>query len=368
MNVSQPHADPELKRLLCLVDEEIDEKAVIKAIQKNPSVARAKYKASYLGPDFPLYIAIKRGASFGVVNAIFRAYPEAVKEKNSEDETILHGACRMAAPFEIVSLLWEGWPDAVNRKNRNGQTPLHCACSNHASVESVTFLMEKCPQALAEKEEMAGQTPLHCACTFSVSHEVVSFLLKACPTVVEEKNKFGQTLLHSMCSINGNPASLDTLLLLLKYHPEAVRIKDNDGRMPLHYACKKRVSIDVVTLLLEKNPSAVEEKDIYGETPLHLMCKYCTPAREKMILSHVSCLVSNRLDRSVATKMMRDFIEIKWQGGLILLFELFPLSVTCLNHIPMSIVPSLLSMMGRHCKILTMSTMMINRQDVLNIY
>jgi hypothetical protein len=51
--------------------------------------------------------------------------------------------------------------------------------------------------------------------------------------------------------------------------PEAAKMKNSDGLLPLHAAyCGEKASLEVVQCLVESWPEAVEIMDSFGRTPL----------------------------------------------------------------------------------------------------
>lgn len=61
--------------------------------------------------------------------------------------------------------------------------------------------------------------------------------------------------------------------LLLEKYPEAVKVKNTDGDLPLHLAIKARKTLDIVLALIEAYPDAVHEHDGEGNTCLHLLAQ-----------------------------------------------------------------------------------------------
>lgn len=95
---------------------------------------------------------------------------------------------------------------------------------------------------------------------------------------------FGNTTLHH-CFAN-NVVHLDAVASLLADHPEYAQMKNQFGRLPLHYALDRiRVNPDGVLLLLRYYPEGVNEVDGEGQTPYDLAVRWKhSNAIKKMIL------------------------------------------------------------------------------------
>ena len=56
---------------------------------------------------------------------------------------------------------------------------------------------------------------------------------------------------------------------LLSAHPEGARVKDKDGRLPLHFACINNAPREAVAALLSAFPDGAREVDRRGRLPFH---------------------------------------------------------------------------------------------------
>ncbi len=84
---------------------------------------------------------------------------------------------------------------------------------------------------------------------------------------------YGNTTLHH-CFAN---SVVDTLIVktLLLEHPEFVGMKNQFGRLPLHYALDRiRVNIDGISLLIDSYPEGVSERDVNGIRPYDIAIKW----------------------------------------------------------------------------------------------
>uniref|UniRef100_A0A7S4VVI8 Uncharacterized protein n=1 Tax=Ditylum brightwellii TaxID=49249 RepID=A0A7S4VVI8_9STRA len=279
----------------------------------------------------------------------------------------------------------------------HGSTLLHRACEKKAPLKVLSWLLKECPEDAKEKDSL-GKTPFHCACEKSATLEFVSLLLKAYPEAAKMKDNDGMTPLHYECE---NGASTDIVLLLLNAFPEAVAEKDDEGRTPLHCLCLKRSlvekeqhamvenvpevayeadhlqsassnipSIKVISLLLERYPLAVTEEDCNGNTPIDFWNEHHSPDHDERIatiLYGIDNLHHDDLDPSIALHIIEEFIQFDWWAGVALAFDLCSSAVEMLDDIPTAAVPTLLSVLVRRCKKLTIWNFIIERQDILKI-
>eukprot|EP00957_Ditylum_brightwellii_P065675 4980681-Ditylum_brightwellii.AAC.1 len=59
-------------------------------------------------------------------------WPNAIKERDRHDQTLLHLACNYSASGDVASLSLTNWPEAIKEKDICGLMPLHCACGFRA--------------------------------------------------------------------------------------------------------------------------------------------------------------------------------------------------------------------------------------------
>ena len=69
-------------------------------------------------------------------------------------------------------------------------------------------------------------------------------------------------LLHDALESKKPDAEVKTLIT-----SAAAKEKDNDGRLPLHWAARENTSAEVVKLVYDAHPGAAKEKDNVGKLP-----------------------------------------------------------------------------------------------------
>uniref|UniRef100_A0A7S4WEB8 Ankyrin repeat protein n=1 Tax=Ditylum brightwellii TaxID=49249 RepID=A0A7S4WEB8_9STRA len=417
--------------------EKFNAKAVMKVITQNPHAATLKYKTKYLEePCYPLHLVICFKSSVNVVDALFRAYPNAIKEKctlsigrpvtplglacssgasvevlslllthhppsvkemNEQNQTLLHVGCKFHLSFESLSLLLETYPNAAIQKDEDGHTPLHIACMNDFKLNTLSSLLQTCPEAAIVKDNR-GNTPLHIACIYQVSLEVLSLLLETCPEAAKEQSNRGSLPLHHACNIR--PLTTETISLLLQKYKAGAVHKNSSGLTPLHIACRHNAPLEVVSLLIKTCPVAAQLKENQGYTPLQLMCwegevNYpiflllldVYPAavlgrdvHGNTLLDHdylpfvvgnlvycVGNMIENHTDKAEVKESMEYFIRVDWWKGVSMALNYQPcLVLEIIDSSASSVFPYLLSMVGRSCKMLTLWSIISNKQDFLS--
>jgi hypothetical protein len=202
----------------------------------------------------------------------------------------LHIACDNTAPLEVVQYLVKQWPEAVKTTNVDGKTPLGYAQNPDArfgrpirkviawlqdvDAGRITFEIpsKQLPVSTPSKPEPEPKLEhdiakqLQSACSEQPQQvDTIRFLVEACPEAVKVPNDNGSLPLHVACAYK---APLDVIQYLVEQWPEAIKTANHNGSLPLHHACKNKVPLDVVEFLVEEWPEAVKIMDSDGRTPL----------------------------------------------------------------------------------------------------
>jgi ankyrin repeat protein len=246
----------------------------------------------------PLMMACEEGQT-GVVKVLLQHVgPEALQETNEHGLTALHYAAMWGHEATVTFLLGEGaqanskdkvgttsfmmaceeghmgvvkvllqhvGAQAFQATDEDGQTALHAAagCGNE---EIVSFLLGQGAQANSRDED--GATPLMMACEEGQTGVVKVLLQHVGPEALQETNEHGLTALHyaAMCGLE------ETATFLLGQGAQA-NSKDKKGITTLMMACAKG-GLGVVGLLLQHiGPEALQERDENGRVALHWACK-----------------------------------------------------------------------------------------------
>mmetsp|Transcript_39947 Transcript_39947/g.58336 ORF Transcript_39947/g.58336 Transcript_39947/m.58336 type:complete len:403 (-) Transcript_39947:72-1280(-) len=331
---------------------------VIDVLSSPVAVKRKCNGATALHIALGFYFKSDQGlnASKDVVALLLRKYPDAAKEKDSEDKTPLQIALENKAPLDVLSLLLHIWPDAAKEKGRDGRNPIHFACRYGSSLDVMFVLLSGWPDAAKQKTKYGG-TPLHLACQYGAPLNVVSALLSSFPDAAREKEVFGRTPLHLAC-LFGSP--LDVMSALLSSFPDALQQKERRGNTPLHLACRYKASMDVIQLLLDEWLKATENRNKHSVESLRSLAS----GKTKRLLFYVSSLFNEEQSNPSPGEIMRIFININWWNGAMLVISRYP-AVTKSLDLDIKVMADFLSIVGKRCSLTTMSYLIQNEPDLL---
>jgi ankyrin repeat protein len=248
-----------------------------------------------------------------MVQCVIEYIPGAARAIDATGATPLHHVCaNKNATLDIVRCVYEGCQEAILVKDEAGQNPLLYLCSNDELDEAIsmgilTLLLEKCPESV-QCCTHEGILPILLACGFcspgfccvlieafpesarhvfrgdmllflisfssevddSVALAVLKLLLEKRPEIVRRVRKEGLSLLH-YAATDEIPRALEICRLLIKALPELVlEHDDEDGFLPLHFACAGG-SLPVVKYILDMCPDAIRgvSRGIIGAFPIH---------------------------------------------------------------------------------------------------
>eukprot|EP00567_Pseudictyota_dubia_P007643 CAMPEP_0197445272 /NCGR_PEP_ID=MMETSP1175-20131217/10532_1 /TAXON_ID=1003142 /ORGANISM="Triceratium dubium, Strain CCMP147" /LENGTH=984 /DNA_ID=CAMNT_0042976205 /DNA_START=119 /DNA_END=3073 /DNA_ORIENTATION=+ len=175
----------------------------------------------------------------------------------------IHLVCKLVdPPLDIVEALVACSPETVRWQDSNGWLPLHHACANNASGEVLKHLIEAFPEGKVA-QDLRHRTPLHFA----------FFRADATPEEgVEEDNgdeaNSGDAREDSPPSGTVGNSMADVVKLLSD--SGAANLPDENGMLPMHYACAYGTSTAVLRVLERAYPKSIAEREKNGRTPLHL--------------------------------------------------------------------------------------------------
>lgn len=144
----------------------------------------------------PLHQACSLKPQVQTVNELVKAYPKAVRTKESFFFRLpLHIACLRGASLDVIQTLLASYPDGARAKAVFDRLPLHYACGSGASRDIVLSLISAFPDGPRTQDEH-GWLALHLACFYNADAEVVQALLESYPDSVSVTTKKGKTPLQ----------------------------------------------------------------------------------------------------------------------------------------------------------------------------
>lgn len=197
---------------------------------------------------------------------------QAAEKTGEYNTTSLHLACRNCPPADVVDVLLSAAPTTVELTDSFGWLPLHYACANGASEDVLRILAEAFPESKTATDRR-GRTPLHFALGNTdrpATPSAVVLLSSTGAAACADEN--GMLPLHYACAYG---ASEEALHVLTDGNVNSIIATDRKGRTPLHFAlgnAERPASPAVVRLLLSQNPDIVNSIDNEGsQLPLHLL-------------------------------------------------------------------------------------------------
>lgn len=170
----------------------------------------------------PLHEAVTVGAPFNVIDAIARAYPEALSKRDIVMKRLpIHLACNreQGVDAKIVSLLGKYYLKSLAEADKLGRVPLHYALQNKASDLIIKNMIQLSPN-VAKAQDKKCVVPLHVACLAGASTDVIDMLLKLNPNAAVMTNSTGRDAL-AYCNECNAPNKFVVTDMLSKYKIQA---------------------------------------------------------------------------------------------------------------------------------------------------
>lgn len=111
-------------------------------------------------------------------------------------------------------------------------------------------------------------TPLHCILRANPPLELVGKILRLAPDATKVQNHAGLLPLHIALISHVSPDV--TVNMIFEAYQEATKVKTGRGSLPLHLACDYEASHAVIKMILDEYPKAAEIQDDKGRLPLHI--------------------------------------------------------------------------------------------------
>ena len=157
------------------------------------------------------------------------------------------------------------------------------ACKHKAPLNVIRAMVERAPQMIQAIDRFTW-LPLHYACASGASEEVLRYLITAYPQSKTAIDNRGRTPLHFSVGITDYSPSPAIIELLSD--SGAARCADENGSLPLHYACAYGSTVEVLEVLLNAVPVSTISVDFKGRTPLHFAVRIKIQSKHLKFYSH----------------------------------------------------------------------------------
>jgi len=215
--------------------------------------------------------------------------------------TALHQSCRNCPPLDVIETFLKDAPEIVRWSDAFGWLPLHYACANGASEDVLRVLADAYPESKTATDRR-GRTPLHFALgSTDIPVTAAAVVLLSSTGAASCPDENGMLPLHYACAYG---APEEALHVLTDNNADSITQTDRNGRTPLHFAlgnADRAASPSVVKLLLHQNPDVVNitDKD-RADLPLHLLATRANTLRDKQCA-----------ERENATKCLDLYLDAK---------------------------------------------------------
>jgi hypothetical protein len=151
---------------------------------------------------------------------------------------------------------------------------LQMACSHQPPPEVIQALHIANRKMVYKTDAIHKRSALHVAIMNQASDQTVTLLIQLHPQAVRLFDCHGRLPIHYACKINHNQNPDDCIssfMYLLQVYPESASIPDKDGFLPIHFACQSKASmISVIRLLIRVAPESTLAQTMEGRTPVQI--------------------------------------------------------------------------------------------------
>ena len=230
----------------------------------------------------PLFLACSnRRITLDLFRYIYNLWPEASRIPTWEDDSSfpIHELCINEylddeTSLDILNFMLGADPSLVRVRDNMCDFPIHCAAGRKA-FDFCKVLIDAFPESLRNNEE--GVLPIHSACFWGFygnqphradTIDTIQYMLGLYPESINVPDGRGWFPIHKAVQVK----RADIIELLLKHDPNAAsRMTEDDKRqLPLHFACKNAHNIEVLQDLFDAYPQAILIRNGEGRTPLEM--------------------------------------------------------------------------------------------------
>lgn len=208
------------------------------------------------------------------IHRVLEYFPDCVNEIDKRGQHYLTYALR-TNNITLIEDMIKYDPHALKVKDGTGQFPIHHTAAHAQSADLLYTMMESigipASQLMSRCFDDNGNLPLHSCVAGASSMAILKEILFAYPDAVKVPNKEGKLPLH-LCACN---TDLDKLATVFSAFPHAISIPDKNGWIPMMHAAYTCKSIEVIQFLHENFAESIKRPHQSGRLPLHYAAVTC---------------------------------------------------------------------------------------------
>jgi len=219
----------------------------------------------------------KEPTSVSSLQMLMKIFPNQKKAYDGRGWLPLHCAAACAKTDEKnIQIIGSSSCDELTRVDNDitKRTVFHFAAAVRDPNIAVIRQLKKFFYRMGRLTDGDGWLPLHYAARYSNSVHMVQELLQEYPQGALHQTDTGMfTPLHLVC-LNSCPQTPYILRMILQSNSSAANVKDRDGNLPLHVACREvlchnnEAQVDIIAMLLRANPASASVANSRGWCPL----------------------------------------------------------------------------------------------------
>jgi len=225
---------------------------------------------------YPLHVACQNNASISVIQALIKAWPDAVKTY-ANTRLPLQEACSCGQSLPALQLLVEAWPESIQcpTSHSDRYLPLHLALmKSMVSIDIIQFLVQHWPESLQKETDFfeGSRSALLIALEGDQNDDIIQYLVQQCPESIKKCDESGATALHYACHPYGdcqNGTRLSIIQFLVQRWPGALQIKAErfPFGIPLMFALNyTKTTVEIITYLIDMWPESIKEQPMWPES------------------------------------------------------------------------------------------------------
>ena len=259
--------------------EDTDALAILRfMIDIDQTIVRGRDSDGYL----PIHRAV-RCKSLAFCKALIDSYLESLRVRTNHGSLPIHSACGhygSAANIDTIQYMLDLYPESINIRTADGRHfPIHNAAQGKRT-DIVELLLKYDPDAASKESSFKRRLPLHVACGQPLTEhlDVVKILYDAFPQAITIRDGDGKSPID-LASERNNSTIINFLQAQQTYIRQAtdstaMTTPDHNGWLPLHHALKDKAPLGSIKLLLKGNLSAIRVVSNIGTLPIHIACKF----------------------------------------------------------------------------------------------